>query len=176
MTAVAENDSERQALVAELAAQHGQTLRRYLSDRIRNRADVPDLAQEVYLRLLRVGKNTDIHSAEAYLFTVATNLVYEHTVRQSAAPTVVAFDDVASELYTADEADPAEQAVTQQRFDALERAIGRLTPKTRTALLLHRREGMTLGEIGEQLVISRNVVKKHLAKALLYCRNNLRKE
>ncbi len=167
---------DRQALVAELAARHGQTLRRYLSDRIRNRADVPDLAQEVYLRLLRVQDHGHIRSAEAYLFTVATNLVYEHTVRQSARPTVVTFDDAASELYAADEADPAERAVVGQRFEALERVIGRLTPKTRTVLLLHRREGMTLEEIARRLGISRNVVKKHIAKALLYCRKNLRKE
>lgn len=170
-----DSDLERQALVAKLAAQHGQTLRRYLSDRIRNRSDVPDLAQEVYLRLLRVERHREIRSAEAYLFTVATNLVYEHTVRQSAAPTVVAFDDLACELYTSDETDPAEQAVTQQRFEALERALGRLSPKTRTTLLLHRREGMTLEEIGKRMGVSRNVVKKHLAKALLYCRKNLRK-
>jgi DNA-directed RNA polymerase specialized sigma24 family protein len=46
----------------------------------------------------------------------------------------------------------------------------------RTTLLLHRRDGYSLDEIGQQLGISRNVAKKYLAKALNYCRQNLRRE
>jgi RNA polymerase sigma-70 factor (ECF subfamily) len=89
---VAKPDVDKRAFVAELATQHGRRLREYLSARVRNRSDVPDLAQEVYLRLLRVERPGEIRSPEAYLFTVATNLVYEHTVRQSTALPVVELD------------------------------------------------------------------------------------
>jgi len=39
--------------------------------RVRNIADVPDITQEVYLRMLRVPNVESIRSPEAYLFTVA---------------------------------------------------------------------------------------------------------
>jgi len=170
-----ETDTEKRAFVADLATQHGRRLRQYLSGRVRNRSDVPDLAQEIYLRLLRVERPTEIRSPEAYLFTVAANLIYEHTVRQSTAPPVVELDAITEEL-EAREVDPSAYAAVQQRFEALERAVGRLSPRMRTTLLLHRRDGFSLDEIGTQLGISRNVAKKYLAKALLYCRRNLRKE
>lgn len=168
-------DPEKHAFVAELATQHGRQLRRYLSKRLRNHADVPDVAQEVYLRLLRVERPAEIRNPEAYLFTVATHLVYEHTVRQSAAPAVIELDEANDELQTAAE-DPATRAALQQRFETFERAVSRLSPRMRTTLLLHRRDGFSLEEIGVQLGISRNVAKKYLAKALRYCRQNLRKE
>ena len=168
-------DAEKRAFVADLASQHGRRLRRYLSGRVRNHADISDLTQEIYLRLLRVERPAEIRSPEAYLFTVATHLIYEHTVRQSAAPPVLDLEGMTEEL-AAEEADPSAHAAVQQRFEELECAVGRLSPRMRTTLLLHRRDGFSLEEIAQQLGISRNVAKKYLAKALLYCRRNLRKE
>jgi RNA polymerase sigma factor (sigma-70 family) len=84
-------------------------------------------------------------------------------------------DPVTADLPTND-ADPSGDAAVQQRIEALERAVRRLSPRMRTTLLLHRRDGYSLDEIGQQLGISRNVAKKYLAKALNYCRQNLRRE
>ncbi|MEJ1964462.1 MAG: RNA polymerase sigma factor [Gammaproteobacteria bacterium] len=167
--------SDSHGFVTDLVNLHGRRLRAYLAARVRNRSDVPDLAQEIYLRLLRVERPGEIRSPEAYLFTVATHLIYEQSVRQAALPPLVELDDVTEEL-GAEGSDPAARAATMQRFEALERAIGRLSPRMRTTLLMHRRDGFSLEEIGDRLGISRNVAKKYLAKALLYCRRNLRKE
>jgi DNA-directed RNA polymerase specialized sigma24 family protein len=40
--------------VASIATRYGERLRSFLSRRLRNAADAPDLAQEVFLRLMRV--------------------------------------------------------------------------------------------------------------------------
>jgi DNA-directed RNA polymerase specialized sigma24 family protein len=45
------------------------------------RDDVPDIAQEVYLRMLRIPTIESIRSPEAYLFTVAQHLVQQHTLK-----------------------------------------------------------------------------------------------
>ena len=168
-------DPAKHAFIADLATRHGRQLRSYLSRRLRNRDDVPDVAQEVYLRLLRVDRPAEIRSPEAYLFTIAMHLVYEHTMRQASAPPLIDLEDAAEDLATGEE-DMSSQAVVQQRFEALEKAVARLSPRMRTTLLMHRRDGFSLDEIGAQLGISRNVAKKYLAKALLYCRRNLGKE
>ena len=64
---------DNRSFVASIAARYGRRLRRFLSVRLRNTADVPDLAQEVFLRLLRVEGCENIRSPEAYLFTIASH-------------------------------------------------------------------------------------------------------
>lgn len=54
-----------------------QDLKRYLSQRVANRAEAEDLAQEIYLRLLRIERQDLIRSPEALLFRVASNAVFE---------------------------------------------------------------------------------------------------
>src|SRR6185312_14188520 len=102
-------DLGKSAFVADLATRHGRRLREYLAGRVRNRSDVPDLAQEVYLRLLRVERPEEIRSPEAYLFTIATNLIYEHAVRQSVAPPLVELESANFEL-PSEEIDPSRYA------------------------------------------------------------------
>ncbi len=166
---------EKHALIADLATQHGRQLERYLSRHLRNRTDVPDVTQEVYLRLLRVERPAEIRNPEAYLLTIAGHLVYEHKVRQAAAPPVIELEDAPIEFQVAEE-DVSTRVAVRQRFEAFERAVARLSPRMRTTLLMHRRDGFSLEEIGTRLGISRNVAKKYLAKALFYCRKNLGKE
>jgi len=48
------NPDHRQAFVTETESKYGKRLRRYLAARVRNAADVSDLVQEVFLRLLRI--------------------------------------------------------------------------------------------------------------------------
>ncbi len=55
-------ESNNRNFVATLASQYEGRLRRSLTTRLRNAADVPDLAQEVFLRLLRVDNPVSIRS------------------------------------------------------------------------------------------------------------------
>ncbi len=52
----------------------------------------------------------------------------------------------------------------------MEFALEQLPPNPLTCLILHCREGWTLDEIGLCLGVSRSMVKKHIAKAMLHCR------
>ena len=167
------HNPDRKTFVADLAAQHGQRLRRFLTRRLHNRADAPDLVQEVYLRLLRMERHEGIRSPEAYLLTVASHLLREHAVRQSVAPTAVELDEMAAELRTGADADPAAGADRDQRLRELEKAMSRLSAKATAVLLLHRRDGYSLDEIAAQLGISRSMVKKYLSQALSQCRQRL---
>jgi DNA-directed RNA polymerase specialized sigma24 family protein len=64
--------------VERLFAEHGRALQAYLSRRLR--IDAPDLAQEVYVRMLRVSDPEAIRNPQLYLYTVASNLVKAHAV------------------------------------------------------------------------------------------------
>lgn len=127
------------------------------------------------MRLLRIERHELIRNPEAYLFTIANNLLHEHALRQAAAPPTVDIDTAFAELL-ASQPDPQEQAEAQQRMRELERALERLSPKAQATLLMHRRDGYSLEEIGRHLGVSRAMAKKYLAKALVHCRTWLTNE
>ena len=58
----------------------GPACRAFFLRRIRTKADAPDLAQEVYVRMLRISDQEAIRNPVHYLYTVANNLVKEHAV------------------------------------------------------------------------------------------------
>lgn len=167
----------KQAFVADIEKQHGQRLRRFLASRLRHgAADVQDLAQEVFLRLLRIDHHETIRSSEAYLYTVAFHVLHQHVLRRSSVPEAVEITALIDEMEAAPESDPLTQVVLQQQLEELQGALRQLSPKAQAVLLLHRRDGYSLQEIGARLGFSRAMAAKYLSKALLHCRQCLRKE
>jgi RNA polymerase sigma factor (sigma-70 family) len=164
-------DNHRQNFVSSIATRYGERLRSFLSRRLRNEADAPDLAQEVFLRLMRVQHHESIRSPEAYLFTVASHVLHQHTLRQSATPPSVDISDLFSELNLTSGDDPAAAADVAQRIERLERSLKVLPPKISTTLMLHRFAGFSIEEIGKHLGVARPTAKKYLARALTHVRD-----
>lgn len=164
---------DRQAFVAEIATRHGKRLRRYVAARLRNPADVSDLVQEVFLRVLRMNRHEPIRNAEAYVMTIAGHVLHQHWVRSAASPESL---DVLLDLEMDSEPDPAAQVGAQQRLQAVDRILERLPLNVRAAFVLRQRDGMALDEIAARLGVSRTMVKKYLARAMLVCREHLQPE
>lgn len=165
----------KQAFVADLERRHGSRLRRFLASRLRSAAaDASDLVQEVFLRLLRIDRHETIRSSESYLFTIAFHVLHQHAMRRAATPETMDVAALVEELASGPDNDPVGRAETQQRLEALQGALQELSPKAQAVLLLHRRDGYSLEEIGTQLGVSRAMAAKYLAKALLHCRQRLR--
>lgn len=159
------------SFVAALAAQYGQRLRRFLTGRARNISDVPDLAQEVFLRLMRVEQHAVIRSPEAYLFTVASHVVHQYNLRERNAPQAIEISELLTELQLTSDDDPSASVETQERLKNLQRVLDELPPKYTATLLLHKFAGLSIEEIGKRLGVARPTAKKYLAQALIHCRN-----
>ncbi len=69
--------------------------------------------------------------------------------------------------------DPAAEVEMEQAFEALGRSLQQQSPKAYATLILSRCEGLPLKQIGERLGVSRDQVKKYLARALLHVRKGL---
>lgn len=165
---------DKQAFVTAIEKQHGKSLRRFLASRLRNAAaDVPDLVQEVFLRILRIDSHESVRNPEAYVITIASHVLHQHALRQAARPEPIDVMEALADLETPPSDDPLVSTETQQRVDELERILRGLSPKASTALILHRRDGYSLEEIGAQLGVSRAMAKKYLAQALSHCRQSL---
>lgn len=153
---------------------YGPRLRRFVAARLRNAAaDAPDLMQEVYLRLLRIDDHESIRNPQAYLFTIASHVLHQHALRQSTALDAVDFADVESVLQADVETDPAARVEAEQVFEEVGRSLQNLSPKAYATLIFSRCEGLSLKQIGERLGVSRDQVKKYLARALLHVRQGL---
>ena len=169
--------NDKQEFVADLERRHGQRLRRFLAARLRHRtADVPDLVQEVFLRLLRIDRHETIRSSEAYLFTIAFHVLHQHVMRRAATPESVEITALIDQMESAPQSDPLTRAETQQRLEELQGALQQLSPKAQAVLLLHRRDGYSLEEIGARLGVSRAMAAKYLGKALSHCRQQLQEK
>lgn len=172
ITPIVSSDS-RKALVTRLLAQQGARLQRFLAPRVRNLADIQDIVQEVFLRMLRIPDQEAIRSPEAYLFVVAQHVAQQHAMHESRTPPAVEITQMLSELTAAADADPQLQASSQQSLEALDRTLMRFSPKVRATFILNRHYGMTLEEISTHLGVSVAMAKKYLAKALVQIREHM---
>ena len=148
----------------------GERVERFLRTKLANPADAQDLAQEAYLRLLRVKNAQLIEDPVAYLFRIARNLIGELYTKLPPP------SDSVDELELADFHINVEvEAEKEQQMDRLEEVLEHVHPKCRAAIVMQRRDGMTVDEIAAELNLSRGMVKKHLAQGLARCRARLRR-
>jgi RNA polymerase sigma factor (sigma-70 family) len=161
---------DKHRFVADIAEKYGGRLKRFLRLRLRNAADVPDLAQEVFLSLLRTPNHEDIRSPEAYLFTVASHIVQQHHQRRVASPAPLDWIERLAEVPLSSSDEPPAKIEMHQRMELLERALDNMPSRMAMILLMHRVAGHTVEEIARELGVAEITVKKDLAKALLRCR------
>ena len=164
---------DARSFVAALAKTHGEGLRRFLTPRVRNVADIPDVIQEVFLRMLRVPNREAIRSPEGYLFTVALHVAQQHAMRESARPPSVEVGELLTQLQAASDSDPASQVNAEQCLEEFARALEALSPRARATFILHRQYGFTLEQISTELGISFAMAKKYLVQALFQFRRQM---
>ena len=163
----------KKALIERLFAVHRSTLQAFFYRRIRHQADAKDLAQEVYVRMLRVKDPESIRDMEAYLFTVASNLAKEHAARQGRrGPTLnvedsPALDELAETVALDAEIDTARQVKW------LREVLKELPPRWHAAVVLRYSQDLSREEIADRMGVSPAMVKKDLAKALGRCRRRM---
>jgi len=164
----------RQHFVTAIEKAHSQQLRRFLSLRLRNAAaDVPDLVQEIYLRLLRLKDHEAIRNPQAYLYTIASHVVHQYTLRRAAVPETMDPLDVVKALQASSSVDPAEEADIERRIERLGRDLEAYSPRAYAVLVMYRCEGLTLKQIGERLGVSNVMARKYLMRAIKYCDQHL---
>lgn len=168
-----QGDAGRAAMAVrrrDVIESEGERVERFLRSKLGNPADAQDLAQEAYLRLLRVNNAHLIEDPVAYLFRIARNLIGE--LYTKLPPASESLDDL--ELVD-QHADVEALVESEQQMDRLDEVLSHLNPKCRAALILQRRDGLTVDEIAAELNLSRGMVKKHLAQGLARCRARLRR-
>ena len=163
----------KKTLVERLFTQHRGALQAFLYRRVRRREDAAELAQEVYVRMLRVADVEGIRNPEAYLYTVASNLAKRHARDERPEGTVVDLEDPLVQEQLAELPAFTGQLDMEQSIRWLSEVLRELSPKCRAAVVLQYWHGLSYEEIAQRLGISTNMVKKYLSQALVHCRDRM---
>jgi RNA polymerase sigma factor (sigma-70 family) len=166
---------QRRRVLEIVYRDHLNGLVRYLRTKLANRAEVEEIAQEAYLRLCHADAADRVHNPHGFLYRTASNLVVDRYRERRFQVGSLDGDGSSPPIeIEALESQPDEAAAIAQELAALRAAIFKLPARCRLVFVLHRLKGMTQSEVAGHLGISRQMVEKHLAKALARCREQLR--
>jgi RNA polymerase sigma-70 factor, ECF subfamily len=149
---------------------------------VHNQAVAEELAQEVFLRVYR---SRQTYRAEAkfttWLYRIATNLGVNHardTKHERAAQTIY-LDQPDQETGTTPDVadvrpDVEEEMLKDERMKAIRKHVMALPERQRTAVLMHKYQGLDYKEIGSVLRLSESATKSLLFRAYQTLRERLK--
>jgi len=149
---------------------HRNALRALLLRQLGDEEEASDVLQELYLHIASNPQNGRfIAEPLGYLRRMARNLSIDRLRARGRQSKFSVKQGFLTEGKACDEADnltPERVALARERLQIMQDVLDGLPEDCRTAFLLSRCDGLTYDEIGEHLGVSRNMVKKHLVRAL----------
>jgi len=161
------NEAESAPLSQAFRTQYRQLLR-FCRMRVRNEADAEDIVQGAFLAARKAYPDKGIEELGPLMTTLVRNRMLDflksgHRRQQMAS---VEIGQVADQLACGQSVTPEQQVMDAERLALAEALIAEMPARRREALLLHRIEGLTHGEIAERLSVSRQTVINEIAGAV----------
>jgi RNA polymerase sigma-70 factor (ECF subfamily) len=173
----------REAAYRELLSRYERPVFSLIYRMVRDRALAEDLAQETFIKVLNA---LDTYRPEfkfsSWIFKIANNAAIDQlrkreveTLSLDGAPSARTADEVeATALQAVDRGEsPLAELESRELGTEIERAIGRLRPEYRTAILLRHVEGRAYEEIAEVMDLPLGTVKTYIHRARLELREYL---
>jgi RNA polymerase sigma-70 factor (ECF subfamily) len=157
----------RNKVLSRLARTYDRALGRFFERRVRVKADVPDLVQEVFLRLSRMDDPAAIEKPEHFLFVTAANVLRDRARREMAQRRAVG-DDALIPVAEGSDFPPDRVLESKQAAEYLAAALRDLPERTRDIFVLRVFEGMKMADVARAFSISTRAAEKHQAKALAH--------
>jgi RNA polymerase sigma factor (sigma-70 family) len=167
------SDRDTTRSLADWFRQWRRPLRKFLTGKgVVPAADLEDVAQEVFLRLMRYDRTELIEHPQAYLYKMAANVAAEWAIRwRYSRPHDARW---LSGLLAADQ--PEQNCARGEAEHEIQRAINTLSPRQREVLKLQFAEGLGHAQIAERLGTSQRSVKRILSKSYARLRHELDQE
>jgi RNA polymerase sigma factor (sigma-70 family) len=142
----------------------------YFLNRVGDRSEAEDLAQDVFVRL--ANRPDSLESADAYVFTIAANLLKDRARRRQARQTTAHLSlDAETEPESpnlVEDRHPQRVLIAKEELGEVITALEALGERTRDIFILARLERMRQREIANLFGITVGAVEKHIAKAAAY--------
>jgi RNA polymerase sigma factor (sigma-70 family) len=148
-------------------------LRAYLFRFVRNPADVDELLQETYAKLLMANPEGDeVRSVRALALTIARNAALDWLRHRDVVPMELVSDLAALDVL--DEKARVDEIVNaHQELALLSEVVAGLPKRFRQAFTLRRVYGLSQREIAEHMGISEKTVEQLLVRAVRRCADAL---
>lgn len=157
-------------MLSELNLRFRTPLNRYFQRRSIDAAEAEDLTQEVFLRIARREEGLTRDNIEAFIFTIAGNLLRDRRRRQDVRGVQISLDEDRSINHVAltEVIDPSRVLTARDDLKRALDALGELPQRTQDIFILQRVEGMTNRQIAETISVSVSAVEKHMSRALAH--------
>lgn len=136
-------------------------LTQFFRNNWRNRADVADLLQEVYVRVYEAAETQLPKSTKSFVFMTARNLLVDRVRRDKIIPLDIVGDLDALGV-AADAPGPEAQSAARDELRRAQSALDQIPGRAREALVLHHVQGLTRREIAIRMNVSGKTVDWHL--------------
>lgn len=153
-------------------AHHAPGLYRFLTRRLRQKVEVDDMVQYVYLRFLQSPHHELVRNIESYLYRIAANVVNEFALHHRRE--IVTYDSETADALGEQRSDHdlgrdnfTDTFASEQE---LQRVLAQVPATYRAVLALWLWEDLSQKEIARRLGLSPLSVKKYIARGLAYCR------
>ena len=132
-------------------------------------SEARDLAQEAFLRLLRVSDPDLIRYPRAYMLRVAANVLQEWRLRgdRFVVTAPAELDALPSN------ADPIRNIDGEARARQLNKALASLPPMYRAAVALRAQYGLSVAQVAIHLGVSERMVKRYIEKGYAILRDRM---
>jgi RNA polymerase sigma-70 factor (ECF subfamily) len=161
----------RSRLLSVLQANY-EPLRRFAERRMRSRDASADVVQEACVKIAMLDEHAVIENPLAFLYRVAGNLSLDWLREREVRERYLESGELPEQV--ADGSPDGEASLlSQQRLQVLAAAVAELPPRCGEVFRLRKLEHLSSQDIAQRLGISRNMVEKHLRKALLHCQSRL---
>lgn len=128
-------------------------------------ADIDDIIQESYAKLVCVPDVSSIENVRAYFFRTAYSVVAGRLRRKNVIA-MTSITEVEHLQAGIDEITPEDSLAGRNELQLLADMIERLPDKTRRVFVLRRVSGLSQKEVSRRTGIPESTVEKHIAKAI----------
>ncbi|UZK67321.1 RNA polymerase sigma factor [Sphingomonas sp. M1-B02] len=165
---------DRSSLLRSLIDTYSRPLSRYFARRVSSGQDVPDLVQEVFLRLSTLDDPASIRQRDSFIFVTAANVLKDRYRRERTGAAWSATDPIDDMDMEGSDFAPDRVLESKQAADLIRRALAELPDRTRAVFVRRMIEGMKMADIADVMMISTRAAEKHQARALAHVAERLR--
>ncbi|MDR5770019.1 sigma-70 family RNA polymerase sigma factor [Caballeronia sp. LZ028] len=152
---------------------HYRALLAFARRRVRSAEMASDLVHDVFVKVAQLQTSETVRQPQAFFARMIDNLLIDRVrhARTAGRHVVGALsghnDDDRVDEHIVDSVGPCQLLEASQTAAALDHAISALPARCRETFLLRKVEGLSHEAIAERLGISKNMVEKHLRRALV---------
>ncbi|HKT15660.1 MAG TPA: RNA polymerase sigma factor [Allosphingosinicella sp.] len=160
-------DADDRQTLEQLSRTFRASLVRHFGRRTSDAAEIEDMVQEVFLRLIKRGGVSTLENLNAYVFETASSVLRDR-LRKQRTRHASAHEPFDHDRHADADFSPEHVLLGREQLRRATAVLLELPERTRVIFVLRRLEGMRFQDIAARLGISVSAVEKHMGRAVTH--------